>query len=1072
VNAVNEPKRVDCGAPDFQVFLEEDDEPLSIGYVETKDIGAPLDRWEQDEQIKRYKEGLDNLVLTNYLEFRWFVEGERRAVASLGTMTAGKREINIDRKAKSSVTELLESFLSHSPKPVGRASDLTARMARITKSIRDIVQKAFEKKLASQNLTELFDSFKDTIIRHLEVRQFANMFAQTLAYGLFAARYNQMTGSFRLSDAAHNIPRTNPFLRNIFHLISGPDLEREPFAGYILDFAGLLSKTDMSSVLEDFGRGERQEDPIFHFYETFLAAYDPEERERRGVYYTPSSVISYIVRSVDTMLKERFGCRDGLADSSRISGDRDALHRVLVLDPACGTGSFLYRVVIHIRDLFAERNNAGQWSEYVRDNLLPRLFGFELMMAPYAVAHLKIEMELEARDMTEAQRRLWACDLSGVDRLGIYLTNSLEPTKAIGQTIPFSRFISDEANAAADIKGKLPIMVVLGNPPYSGHSATKSERGMSRLWIEKLVDDYKWVDGLPLGERNPKWLQDDYVKFIRFGQWRIEQTGAGVLAFITNHAYLDNPTFRGMRQKLMKSFDDIYILNLHGNAKKRERCPDGSKDENVFDIQQGVAIGIFIRNTTPPSDSRGGKLNAPPAIAGGDTRGGIHYADLWGMQAGKDRWLEENDIKSTEWQTLDPSSPFYLFIPQDTSLRDEYYSYPSITDIMPVHSVGIVTARDNLTIAFTKEELKERLEEFVRLEKEEARERFELGKDSSDWEIEWAQKDVEEHGIKDELIVPILCRPFDIRYTFYSGRTHGLHCRPRPKLMRHMIEIENIGIIASRIVKYDNFGYGFVSTGIVNGSLMASNTCSSTYLYPSYANDYNLSSRFVKNYKNILNDKIDVYKILKYIYSIFYSHNYRERYYEFLRLDFPRIPITSDRELFDALTHLGGELIDLHLLNSELLHDTGISYPVRGSHLVDRGFPKFVAPGEKDLLTGEALKRGRVYINKEATPPYSPPSDRRGGSMGSPPAIAGPAPAKAGGGDNRGGGQHFDGVPPEVWQFHIGGYQVCQKWLKDRRGRMLSGDDIEHYKKVVKAIAETIRIMREIDRVIPGWPLP
>ncbi len=604
ISATNEPKRVKCGAPDYVV--ERDN--FTIGYIEAKDVGLPLDKIERDEQLGRYRRALDNLILTDYIEFRWYVDGEKRLTARLASPRPDKR-IPLDKQGAAEVERLLQQFLEHSVEPIRKPQELARRMARLAHMIRDVIIDAFKEREVSDNLRDLYEAFQETLLPELSEAEFADMFAQTLAYGLFAARYNH-TGRqfFTRAEAAKEIPRTNPFLRKLFGAIAGPDLDDEPFIGFVDDLTQVLAFADMDEVLADFGKTTRQEDPIVHFYETFLSQYDPRVREMRGVYYTPTPVVSYIVRSVDHLLRAHFACPDGLADTGTVpytyedeNGEKrvEQSPRVLILDPATGTGTFLYSVVEHIRASYRATGNAGMWSAYVREHLLTRLFGFELLMAPYAMAHLKLSMQLAAIDLPKAERANWAYDFESDERLGIYLTNTLDEALKRSQVV-FGRYISEEANKAAKVKRSYPVMVVLGNPPYSGHSANKGD------WIKDLlhgkdsqtgqtIGNYFEVDGEGLGERNPKWLNDDYVKFIRFAQWRIEQTGYGILAFITNHGYLDNPTFRGMRQSLMQSFDDIYVLDLHGNAKKKERSPGGSKDENVFDIQQGVAIGIFVK---------------------------------------------------------------------------------------------------------------------------------------------------------------------------------------------------------------------------------------------------------------------------------------------------------------------------------------------------------------------------------------------------------------------------------------------------------------------------------------------
>jgi len=724
VMATNEPRRAECGAPDYVVSVHTEHGPLTVGYVEAKDVGAHLDEVERSEQLTRYRKYLPNLVLTDYLEFRWYVEGDLRAEGRLGRVGRDGKIIR-DAPGANAVENLLRAFLEHKPAPIASPQDLARRMARLTHITRDVIVAAIQTGRESEMLSDLRAAFAQTLIPDLDephkAAEFADMYAQTIAYGLFAARCNHRAPEiFRRLGAAAEIPRTNPFLRRLFETITGSDLDEEPYVGFVDDLADLLAHADMAAILEQFGRRTRREDPVVHFYETFLAAYDPQLRETRGVYYTPEPVVSYIVRSVDHLLKTEFGCPDGLGDiatSEFERGGKDAKSRretsprVLILDPACGTGTFLYAVVDQIRAQFMARGDAGMWSGYVRNHLLPRLFGFDLLMAPYAVAHFKLGMQLAGQDLpSEELRRQWAYDFAGGahDRLRVYLTNTLEGVEhEIQQLLGVYRIISDEANAAREVKRDLPIMVVLGNPPYSGHSANRSWIATSGrrepTFIGSLIQDYQRVDGQPLGERNPKWLQDDYVKFIRWGTWRIERTGCGILALITNHGYLDNPTFRGMRQSLMAAFDDIYLLDLHGNVKKKEVAPDGSKDENVFDIQQGVAIGIFVKRP-------GGGQRKPATV---------RHAHLWGprevwksrgrgereLVGGKHAFLFDHDLTNTKWKVLKPRSPFYLFTPQDAKMQHEYESGWKLTEIMPLYGVGLTTARDHMVIDFDEEPL-------------------------------------------------------------------------------------------------------------------------------------------------------------------------------------------------------------------------------------------------------------------------------------------------------------------------------------------------------------------------------
>jgi predicted helicase len=836
--------------------------------------------------------------------------------------------------------------------------------------------------------------------------------------------------------------------------------------GFVDDLAQLLADTDIEAVLADFGKRTARQDPVVHFYETFLAAYDPKLRESRGVYYTPEPVVSYIVRSVDYLLKTRFGCANGLADTATVEYEREEVNggkpkkvkatspRVLILDPACGTATFLYTVIDHIRAEFMRQENAGMWSGYVRNHLLPRIFGFELLMAPYAVAHFKLGMQLAGQDMTPAQREKWAYDFSGDERLGVYLTNTLEEAERKAETLfgPL-RVISQEANAALKIKSELPILAVIGNPPYSGHSANRSwemkEGKRVPTFIGHLIQDYYSVDGQPLGEKNPKWLQDDYVKFIRWGQWRIERTGAGILAFITNHGYLDNPTFRGMRRALMNAFTEIYVLDLHGNSKKKERAPDGSPDENVFDIQQGVTLGIFLKE---------------PSKAGTAT---VYHADLWGLREIKYQRLFETDVKATHWDNLKPQSPLYLFIPQENSLNTEYDDGLSLRESMLVNVLGFQTHRDSVAIGFTEKELAAQVTGF-------------LGAPPS--KTDWGSY----HRACSY-------RPFDRRHVYLGKEVTD---RPRLEVTTNLFK-ENVALNLVRQTKAKSWSHALVTRDatpavfleIKDGSSIFPLYCyhdpldklkakegeswipllpwpeSTTGRRPNFNRnltghfDIFLGLQFVSDGKGDLKETFGPEDVFDYIYAVLHSPTYRTRYAEFLKSDFPRVPVTSDVKQFRVLCGLGAELVALHLLESPKLSEPIARYPLTGPNIVEKSFPKYLAPGEPEPGTGKPLKEGRVYISRSAAVPAATVA-----AMSSSPKTPVGTPALQN-------GQYFEGVPPEVWNFHIGGYQVCEKWLKDRRGRTLTYDDLEHYRKVVTALRETIRVMAEIDAAIPKWPI-
>jgi predicted helicase len=1060
IRAINEPKRTTCGAPDYVVERNN----LTIGYVEAKDVGISLDKVEKDEQLKRYLRALDNLILTDYLEFRWYVQGEKRMAARIGSIR--NKRITLEKEGGKLGEELLHSFLEHRGEPIRKPQELAKRMARLAHFIHDIIVDAFREELVSDTIQDLYTVFQDLLLPDLTESAFADMFAQTIAYGLFAARYNHKGNTpFRREDAAKEIPRTNPFLRKLFSTIAGPDLDDEPFVGFVDELAQVLALTDMEAVLADFGKRTKQEDPIVHFYETFLAQYDPKLRELRGVYYTPEPVVSYIVRSVDHLLRENFHCPDGLADTATTSYntvDEDGKEhierkpRVLILDPATGTGTFLYNVIEHIRETYRQMNNAGMWSGYVREHLLPRLFGFELLIAPYAMAHLKLSMQLAALDLPEPERKIWAYDFKTDERLGIYLTNTLDEALKRSEVI-FGRYISDEANEAAKVKQGYPVMVVLGNPPYSGHSANKGQ------WINdllrgkdsqtgRLTGNYFEVDGQPLGERNPKWLNDDYVKFIRLAQWRIEKTGYGILAFITNHGYLDNPTFRGMRQSLMQTFDDMYILDLHGNSKKKERSPDGSKDENVFDIQQGVAIGIFVKRQKKAHLSR---------VAN------VYHAHLWGQReiyekvghkqrlvGGKYHWLSEHDILHTEWAKIEPKSPFYLFTPRNTEILAEYEKGWKLTEIITLNVLGFQTHRDHFAVAYNKEEIYKRIEDMRNqlLSDEELLAKHKL-KSGASWDIGKARKKLKADNAWEQHILICTYHPFDRRYCYFNDAVMD---RPRRELTEHVAHKENLCILSSRQQATLGYRHCWVTRDVANDCVISTtsreaNQVFPLYLYPTknkglfdtdevsntpsgrrpnlspaFIKEFsgNLNMRFIPDGKGNLQQNFGPEDIFSYMYAIFHAPTYRERYTEFLKADFPRLPLTSNPDLFRKLCSLGNRLVELHLM--EKTGKITTRYPESGDNIIEK--VDFTSPAD-------APEQSRVWINKT---------------------------------------QYIEGVLPKVWEFHVGGYQVCQKWLKDRKGLRLSFEDIRHYQRIVAALAETITLMEQIDEAIDaygGWPI-
>ena len=1053
VIATNEPKRSDCGAPDYVVSRKRDQ--LSLGYIEAKDVGLDLNEIERSEQLKRFLASLPNLLLTDYVEFRWFVDGKKRETFRLANVTSGVQLAPVTPDEMEHAERLLHGFLTQRPVDIASAGELARRLAKLTHVIRDIIIGAFRAGQASQQLRDWREAFAATLLPELAPQgdakketeaasEFADMFAQTLAYGLFSARASSGGATFTRQKAQKLIPRTNPFLRTFFEQITGAALDEEPFAGFVEDLIQTLDHADMGRVMEDFGKQGRRRDPVVHFYETFLQAYDPKLRELRGVYYTPEPVVNYIVQSVDRLLKARFGIKAGLADHSKITvtrkeGEReikDEMHRVLILDPATGTATFLYTVLEVIRSQFKTKRNAGQWGSYVHEHLLPRLFGFELLMAPYAVAHFKLGFALAAMDEEPLFRQQWSYEPRANERLNIFLTNTLEDLEHSTEQLGPLRALSEEANSAYEVKKHKPVLVVLGNPPYSGHSANTGE------WISKLVRDYYFCDGQPLGERNPKWLQDDYVKFLRWGQWRIEQTGQGVLAFITNHGYLDNPTFRGMRQNLMQTFNEIYVLDLHGNAKKKETVPNtGEADKNVFDIQQGVAIGVFVK--LPPDPGAKRKEKAPATV---------RHCNLWRAQRQpKYDWLDANQIESTRWTTLAPATPHYLFVPQDTKRLKEYERGWKVTEMMPVNVLGFQTHRDGFAIAHDKDELEKRIDSMRLLlhSDEKLRERFDL-RDNRDWNLADARKAIREDPNWRKKMIRCLYRPFDVQWCYFDEAAMDY---PRRELKQHVDGRENVCMLLPRQIGFPPWQHSSASTIVAESCVISTKTKEQNYVFPLYlypngelpegdlfahgnGRRPNLSAEFVRDFCEKLKVRfvpdglgrpakreVGPELVFHYAYAVFHSATYRERFAEFLRADFPRLPLTSDFELFHTLAGFGGELVDFHARGKG--EPCGLSYPVKGDNVIEE--VRYQPPQGKEP--------GRVWIN-----------DR----------------------------QYVEGVPEAAWTFPIGGYLPAQRWLKCRIGRTLGYGEQAEYQRIIWALLETRRLMGEIDASINrhgGWPL-
>jgi hypothetical protein len=976
------PKTTEAGNPDFRVW---DGKAHITGYIEAKKPETyNLDPIAVSEQLKRYLATFPNLILTNFYEFRLYQHGlfvESVTIAS--AVNATQTNIAPPLSQVEGLSALLDRYFSFSLPAINDPKSLANALARRTRFLRDeiiAIELAEEEKTQGRKaLLKFYESFKKLLINNLTLEQFADLYAQTLTYGIFAAR-TRSEGDFHRELIYKYIPATLGILKSIFRFIS---LEEPPEALAVLidDIADILFNTDIQEILHRYYTEGRGRDPIVHFYETFLSEYDPKLREKRGVYYTPEPVVRYIVRAIHSLLKSRFGKDGGLASED-----------VTILDPAAGTLTFPAEAINMAIEEQREEYGGGTVHNLIKHHILPHFHAIELMMAPYTVGHLKISYLLAEHGYK----------LSDDERFKLYLSNTLEKDITEQTELPIAHDISEECALANKVKHEDPILVIMGNPPYSGASENNN------AWTEKLLktdldgaQSYYTVDGMPLDEKNPKWLQDDYVKFLRFAQWKIHKAGKGIVGMITNHGYLDNPTFRGMRQSLMRTFDEIYVLDLHGNSLKKETCPDGGKDENVFDIRQGTAIILMVKGV----DSK-------------ETR--VCHHELFGLRQSKYDWLETKQFQAGDYQELNPCSPFYLFRPEAAG-NEHYLRWPSLPEIFPLNSVGIVTARDGLTIHDTPDQVRKTIHHFASLDPESARAAYQLGKDARDWKVELAQKDLKGSGLSDSKIVPILYRPFDTRYTYYTGISRGFHCMPRNEVMRHMLE-ENVGIVSVRQVAEGVFNHVMLTNTIIESRITLSNKgigyLFPLYIYPDeqkediFASDereYNIASGLLEQFSRQW-PQFQPEQLFYYVYAILHSNQYRERFAQYLRMDFPRLPFTDDYQLFTRLAEMGKELAGIHLLKSPRLNPPVARYQGGGSN---------------DLV--ESIR----YDERKHTVRINPD-------------------------------KHFEGITPELWNYHIGGYQVLHKYLKDRRGKTLS--DPIHYCRMATALHLTIETQAAIDK--------
>ncbi len=979
---INEPKRIACGAPDI-VLLQKGGIP--VAYIETKDIGDPDLRGvkQNKEQFSRYKQGLDCVVFTDFLRFLLYRGDECLLEVRIAEQDGDTLSILPD--AEQRFAELLAQLRDAQPAPVSSAKKLALLMAGkaqlLARSIREVLKD--KESDAGAELQQQFDRMRDVLMSTVEEDEFADWYAQTIVYALFAARYHEQNpDTFSRQKAAELIPQSNPFLRKLFQRIGVYDLDMR-IAWIIDDLVGVFGATDVRTLLDT--AKSTAHDPIMLFYEDFLTAYDPARRKARGVYYTPSPVVAFIVRVVDELLQRDFGLRDGLADRTTVqSKSGKPVHRLQILDPATGTGTFLVEVVRAIYRKFAGQQ--GVWNDYVRNHLLPRLHGYEILMAPYAMAHLNLEYVF---------RETGASDL-GAARYGIYLTNTLENKRFDGNL--FSP-IDQEAQAANLLKNSMRVMVMLGNPPYNVSSSNKSK------WIENLMLTYKE----DLNEKNIKPLSDDYIKFIRYAQYQIEvQTGEGIVAFITNNRFLDGVIHRQMRKELLRVFDEIYILNLHGNIRMKEKAPDDGKDENVFDIQTGVSINILVKHKEPKYE-----------------QAKLYYHELYGLRQEKFDALTKLNLNSAYWKELHPVEPYYFFVEKDFQLAAKYRAGFSLSELFRNYSSGLITTHDEVVIKFDVPAVDTLISDAKKFSTDEFRQYYKTGRDTQNWKVQDVLADAAKASLT---IVPYSYRPFDFRYAPYTGEK-GFFARPYFKSFGAILHPLNYALCTTRLITaFTGFQHCFVSKLLMDLSFVSNRTSEISYAFPLYKLpdgwDYtpaelvagktrggkpielelNMRPEILVKLSEAVGESVKGEEVFDYVYGVLHDKEYREKYFEFLKIEYPRIPYPKDKAEYQRYVAIGERLRRLHLMDETLNLPLITTFDVAGSNLVEK----------------VEYDNGKVWINDT---------------------------------------QYFNNVPTSVWDHVVGAYQPARLWLQKRKGRTLDYGDVNWYLRVCATIYAEITEM-------------
>lgn len=1023
VHITNEPSNVtDCGNPDYVITKNR----IPVGFIEAKDLGKDLLSKQYKEQFGRYRKALDNLIITDYIWFQFFQNGNLIHEIRIAEIVGKK--INPLSENFEQFTNLISDFCTFIAQTIKSSQVLAKMMAAKARLLENILENAItsdEENEDNSSLKQQYETFKNILIHDLTPKGFSDIYAQTLAYGMFAARLHDTSlDTFSRQEAAELIPKSNPFLRKLFSHVAGVDID-ERIVTTVDNLADVFRATNVESILKNFGKSTQSQDPIIHFYETFLAEYDQKLREVRGVWYTPKPVVNFIVRGVDEILRSEFNFKDGLADTSKttikIKTDKPdrrtksgyveidkEVHKVQVLDPATGTGTFLAEVIDFIHEV-KFKNMQGAWSGYVEENLIPRINGFELLMASYSMAHLKLDMLLKETGYIAKNNK----------RLNVFLTNSLEEHHPDTGTI-FSTWLSSEANEANNIKRDTPVMVVLGNPPYSRSSYNKGH------WIEELMERYKTT--IKNEESQIQALSNDYIKFIRYSQHLIDKNKCGVMFMITGHGYLEGPVTKDMRKSLLDSFDKIYIVDLHGSVRRDFHGSD--RDENVFDIQQGVAIIAAIKTSD--------KSNVLATV---------NHHSLITSRDEKYTFLNNKSLHNIEWESHVPREPKFDFTPSNSnSLYDSYFS---LTDLFGTGSIkrdkekrwatGFTSQQDKFAISLSPEDCARKIDDLIKsASEEELSNKYRLCS-SGQWNYENAKSHLSKTDFRKN-IEQVCYRPFDNRYTIYDRNVVTIL-----RGIRSNFKKDNLCLVSSRKANDKNFAHIFAANDLVDKIFIGNKSSTNAYCFPLYIyldedafseggpqRIPNLNMKIVDLFSECIDKEfiaeqsekdggfspVDVFD---YVYAVLHSPKYREKYNDELKKDFPRIPYPKNNNIFIQLVTFGRELRQIHLM---LLNETGrniANYPNDGSNEITRKI------NSKDWeVYGDEKQLVRIWINDA---------------------------------------QFFDQIPINIWEFYIGGYQPAQKWLKDRVGRKLGFEEITHYQNIIVSLSQTNHVMQEIDGI-------